>query len=157
MIDPATGWFEMREIPNKEAFTIASLVEQTWLTRYPWPNQVTFDRGKEFMREFARIVKKRLRHKIKPTTTRNPQANSIIERIHQTIQNIICSFQIGQIEIDKQDPWNGVLAAIMFATRATSDSNTISAQLVFGRDAILNIKFDANWELIRERKQRIIN
>jgi hypothetical protein len=33
MIDPATGWFEMREIPNKEAFTIASLVEQTWLTR----------------------------------------------------------------------------------------------------------------------------
>ncbi len=32
MIDPATGWFEMKEIPNKEAFTIASIVEQTWLT-----------------------------------------------------------------------------------------------------------------------------
>jgi hypothetical protein len=28
---------------------------------------------------------------------------------------------------------------------------------VFGRDAILNTKFDANWKLIRERKQRVIN
>jgi hypothetical protein len=53
MIDPATGWFEMREIPNKEAITITNLVEQTWLTRYPWPNQIVFDRGKEFMGEFA--------------------------------------------------------------------------------------------------------
>ena len=30
------------------------------------------------------------------------------------------------------------------------------AQLVFGRDAILNIQFEANWNLIRERKQRLI-
>jgi tRNA A37 threonylcarbamoyladenosine synthetase subunit TsaC/SUA5/YrdC len=29
--------------------------------------------------------------------------------------------------------------------------------LVFGRDAILNTKFEANWKLIRERKQRAIN
>jgi hypothetical protein len=43
MIDPATGWFEMREIPNKEAITIANLIEQTWFTRYPWPSQVIFD------------------------------------------------------------------------------------------------------------------
>lgn len=159
MIDPATGWFEMREIPNKEAFTIANLVEQTWLTRYPWPNQVTFDRGKEFMGEFARMVEKDYGIKRKPTTTRNPQANSVIERIHQTIGNIIRSFQIGQIEIDEQDPWTGVLAATMFATRATYHTTTQATptQLVFGRDAILNIKFDANWKLIRERKQRIIN
>jgi transposase InsO family protein len=159
MIDPATGWFEMREIPNKEAFTVANLVEQTWFTRYPWPNQIIFDRGKEFMGEFARMVEKDYGIKRKPTTTRNPQANSVIERIHQTIGNIIRSFQIGQIEIDEQDPWSGVLAATMFATRATYHTTTQAtpSQLVFGRDAILNIKFDANWKLIRERKQRAIN
>jgi hypothetical protein len=28
---------------------------------------------------------------------------------------------------------------------------------VFGRDAILNTKFDANWKFIRDRKQRAIN
>ena len=58
MIDPATGWFEMREIPNKEAITIANIVEQTWFTRYPWPSQVIFDRGKEFMGEFAKMVQR---------------------------------------------------------------------------------------------------
>ena len=32
MIDPATGWFEIKECPDKEAITIANLVEQVWLT-----------------------------------------------------------------------------------------------------------------------------
>jgi hypothetical protein len=89
MIDPATGWFEMKEIPNKEAITIANIVEQTWFMRYPWPTQIIFDRGKEFMGEFTKMVKNDYGIKRKPITTRNPQANSIIERIHQTIANMI--------------------------------------------------------------------
>ena len=116
MIDPATGWFEMREIPNKEAITIANLVKQTWLTRYPWPSLIVFDRGSEFMAEFARMVEKDYGIKKKPTTTRNPQANSIIERIHQTIGNMIRTFQIGQLPLDEHDPWSGILVATMFAT-----------------------------------------
>ena len=31
------------------------------------------------------------------------------------------------------------------------------AQLVFGRDAVLKIMFDADWKSIRERKQHAIN
>jgi transposase InsO family protein len=159
MIDPATGWFEMKEIPNKEAFTIASIVEQTWLTRYPWPTEVTFDRGKEFMGEFARMVEKDYGITRRPITTRNPQANSIIERIHQTIGNMIRSFQVGKMEVDEDDPWSGILAAVMFATRATYHTTiqATPAQLVFGRDAILNTKFEANWNYIRQRKQELIN
>ena len=30
-------------------------------------------------------------------------------------------------------------------------------QLVFGRDAILNIAQEANWKLIKDRKQDLIN
>jgi protein associated with RNAse G/E len=30
-------------------------------------------------------------------------------------------------------------------------------QLACGRDAVLNVKFDANWKYIRERKQRTID
>jgi protein associated with RNAse G/E len=111
------------------------------------------------MGEFARMVENDYGIKRKPTAMRNPQANSIIEQVHQTIGNMIRSFQIGQIEINEEDPWSGVLAATMFATRATyhTTNQATPAQLVFGRDAILNIKFDANWKLIRERKQRVIN
>ena len=35
IINPATSWFEMRQIDNKLAITISNLVEQTWLCRYP--------------------------------------------------------------------------------------------------------------------------
>ena len=56
MIDPATGWFEIKEIKDKYAYTIANIVEQIWLTRYPWPQVITFDRGTEFMAEFAEMV-----------------------------------------------------------------------------------------------------
>ena len=30
-------------------------------------------------------------------------------------------------------------------------------QLVFGRDAILNTKFEADWQYIKQRKQHVIN
>ena len=56
-------------------------------------------------------------------------------------------------------PWSGILAATMFAVRATYHT-TLQAfpmQLVFGRDAILNIKHVANWEHIWQRKQLQIN
>ena len=37
MIDPATGWFKIVEVPNKQADEIVNLLEFTWLTRHPWP------------------------------------------------------------------------------------------------------------------------
>jgi hypothetical protein len=35
MIDPATGWFEIVEIPDKSSQTVANAFEMTWLSRYP--------------------------------------------------------------------------------------------------------------------------
>ena len=43
MIDPTTGWFEISQIPNNESHTVAEAVEQTWLSRYPWPTQIIGD------------------------------------------------------------------------------------------------------------------
>ena len=68
MIDPATGWFEMKDIPDKRADTIANLVEQTWLTRYPWSTQIIFDRGNDFLAEFATMVIEDYDIKKKPIT-----------------------------------------------------------------------------------------
>ena len=82
MIDPATGWFEIHEYDDKRSITVANIAEQEQFCRYPWPTQVTFDRGTEFMAEFARMVKNDYSIKTNPITTRNPQANSIIERVY---------------------------------------------------------------------------
>ena len=46
----------MKHVKDKEAMTVAAAVEQTWLIRYPWPTQVVFDKGKEFMGDFAAMM-----------------------------------------------------------------------------------------------------
>ena len=56
------------------------------------------------MGEFARTVERDYGITRKPSTTRNPQTKSIIERIHQTIGNIIHSVQKRHLEVDEQDP-----------------------------------------------------
>jgi Integrase zinc binding domain len=156
MIDPATGWFEMKEIQNKQAINIANIVEQTWLTRYPIPQILTYDRGTEFMAEFAEMIQNDYGIKRKGISVRNPQANAIIERVHQTIGNILRTFSKELLDVN--DPWSGILAATMFAVRATYHTTlqATPSQLVFGRDALLNVKFEADWAFIKEHKQKII-
>ena len=115
-----------------------------------WPEQLIYDRGKEFMREFTEMVKNDYGIKHKGITTRNPQANAIIECIHQMIGNAIRTFQVQDAYLDEDDPWSGILAATMFAVRAMYHTTlqATPAQLVFSQDAILNIQFKANWNLI---------
>jgi len=117
------------------------------------------DRGKEFMAEVTKMIRNDYGIKKRPITVRNPQANSIVERVHQTISNILRTFKIHDTTVDDEDPWSGLLAATMFATRSTVHTTTqhTPMQLVFGHDAFLNIAHDANWKyIIKERKQRLI-
>ena len=159
MIDPATGWFEIVEIPNKRADEISNKLETTWLTRYPWPQRVICDRGKEFMAEVREMLEDDYGVKVNRITTRNPQANAIIERVHQTIGNMIRTFFVDDVELDENDPFCGLLSAVGFATRATIHTTlkATPSQLVFGRDAILNQEFQADWLAIKNRKQKLIN
>ena len=62
-------------------------------------------------------------------------------------------------DLDEKDPWSGVLSAVMFGLRATFHTtlNATPSQLVFGRDAILPIQFQADWKYIKDRKQKLID
>jgi hypothetical protein len=158
MIDPATSWFEIHQYGDKGAITVANIAEKEWFSRYPRPTQVTFDRGSEFIgHEFKKMLND-YGVKKKPITTRNPQANAIVEQVPQTIGNIIPTFELHENYLDEDDPWKGILAATAFAIRATYHTTLQKSpgQLIFGRDMIFNIQHTANWEYIRARKQRLI-
>ena len=109
------------------------------------------------MAEFAKMCHNDYSLKRKPITTRKTQSNAIIERIHQTIGNIIRTFDVSNIV--NNNPWSGILAATMFSVRATYHTTLQASpmQLGFGRDAILNIKHVADWEHIWQRKKLQIN
>jgi len=99
-------------MPTKASTEMANIVEKAWFAHHSWPNTLNFDRGTEFMGEFARIAKLEYGLKRKPITTRNPLVNTTIECTHQTTGNIACAFEVN--ESSDADPWSGMLAATSF-------------------------------------------
>ena len=49
--------------------------------------------------------------------------------------NMIWTFNMNQLDLPDEDPWGGILAAVMFATRATFHTilKATPMQLVFGQ------------------------
>jgi hypothetical protein len=89
MIDPATGWFEIAEISNKWADYVSNILQQTWLVRYLWPTKVICGRGSEFMAKTKDMLENEYGIKQQVILTRNPQANSMVERAHLTSTNLV--------------------------------------------------------------------
>ena len=145
MIDPVTGWFKMAQVPNKMAAEIADITEKTLFTCYPLPHRILFDCGTKCMVEFSKMCQNDYGLKIKSITTSNPQSNAIIELIHQNIENIIRTFDV--YNIVNNYTWSGILAATMFAVRATYHTTLQASpmQIVFFQDSILNINNVADW------------
>ena len=160
MIDPATDWFEIIECDDKKSITIANLMEMAWLSHYPRPSLIQYDQGSEFIgNDFCSTCQNECRIKTELSLTKNPQSNAIIERIHQVISNMIKTFELENIPLDPKDPWSGILAATAHAVCSTCHTvlQATPGQLTCGRDMIFNIKHMANWQAIKERKQKLIN
>eukprot|EP00957_Ditylum_brightwellii_P029476 2228458-Ditylum_brightwellii.AAC.1 len=71
---------------------------------------------------------------------------------------MIRSFEVHSTDIDEKDPWTSILSAVRFTTRATVHTiiQATPMQLVFGRDAILNVKHEADWTYIKQRREGLI-
>ena len=82
MIDSATGWIERCSVPEARADLVANQVELAWLTRYPLPNKIMVDRGKEFPAEFQTMMANDYGIPCNTISVRNPQADAIVEKIH---------------------------------------------------------------------------
>jgi len=135
MIDPATGFFECCEIMHKHADHIANHPEISWLTQHPWSTEIVMDKGREFALEVADLLKSECGAHRKIVTSRNPQANSMVERCHQTLANMIHTRQIGdKHDFDPEFGWSGMLAACGKAMNSTvhPTSRATLSQLVFG-------------------------
>jgi transposase InsO family protein len=160
MIDPATGWFEIVQSETKTADVVANKVEIAWLSRYPWPVKITYDHGSKFIgSKFQKLIKQEYDIEAKPSSKRNPQSNAILERIHQTIGNMVRTFEIENQQIHESGPWSGILSAVAWAVRSTYHTTLQSTpgQLVFGRDMIWDTSHVADWQYIKQRKKILKN
>jgi hypothetical protein len=90
--------------------------------------------------------------KAKPTTSHNPQANSIIEQVHKVINTMLRSFDLEKENLEEDNPFEYFLQSTAWAIRSTYHT-ALSCQLVFGRD---NIACKANWDQIQKSTVVII-
>jgi hypothetical protein len=71
--------------------------------------------------------------------------------------NIICTFDLENNYSDDIDPWKegNILSATAYSCAIYLPHYTIKypwPTIVFGRDMILNVKHEANWEYIHAQK-----
>ena len=120
-MEPVTGWFEVAQYSDSKSMTITNLVETTWLVRYPWPVEITYDQGGELLtHKFRNIfIENEYGIKTKPASLGNPQENATIERLHQLLGNLVSTYNLQETYVDDADPWMGILAESAFEVRYT--------------------------------------
>ncbi len=178
IIDPATGWVEIAELPtkivelynkkddtwskteilDKSSATISRLFNKHWLSRYPRPRYVTCDNGGEFKLHLRELCKQYSIGR-KPTSSRNPQANAIIERMHGVLNSMLRTSGLNaldEVSADCIDDWVANAAWAIRATYHTVLKSTPGAA-VFGRDMLFDIPFIADWDEIGRRRQKQVD
>ena len=153
---------------------MADKFENLWLARYPRPIRCIHDNGGEFIGEpFQNLLHT---HGILDvhTASYNPQGNSIVERMHQTMGNILRTRLNQTVEMALQAalPYNSptteaqandlmdeCLATAMYATRVqTNRTMGISpGEFVYQRDMLHDIPIIADVLSIRNRRQAMID
>ena len=103
MADPVTGWFELTQLKDKpNAFVVMKRFNSSWLARYPQPREIGFDNGGEFMAEFKDLCNN-MGFKRRPSSSWNPQSNTILERIHQVLADCLRSFNLNERILNEMD------------------------------------------------------
>jgi hypothetical protein len=93
MIDPSTGWFEVKDVKDKSAEESMNTCDEVWLSRYPRPEYIGFDNGGIYKNVFEELVNN-YGVKKKNSAPFNPQSNGIIEIVHLTLNDSLRTAEI---------------------------------------------------------------
>ncbi len=147
MINPATSWFEIVELPTvtqettvppagkgkKVTFVkntkvaepyfdkssqISNLLYKTWFSRYPHCCYIIYNNGSEFKLHFQSLCNTYgIKHK--PTSVKNPQANAILECIHGVLGNMLRTYELNMAELVKASDIDIFLSDAAWAVHST--------------------------------------
>ncbi|MGH7974604.1 MAG: hypothetical protein ACREBR_03695 [bacterium] len=161
-IDPATSLTELLRVDSATSQQVATKFENNWLARYPRPIKCTHDGGPEFIGSAFQHVLRANGVLDNCITARNPQANSICERMHQVAGNSLRTFVHAhppENYLQATEAVDCCLSAAMRALRiAVHSTLKISpGAAVFHRDMLLPVETIADWEVIQNNKQALID
>ncbi|KAG2858100.1 hypothetical protein PC113_g10128 [Phytophthora cactorum] len=131
IIDTTTRLVEMHAVADQSSNEAAYIFDRFWLCRYPRPGRVIYDQDSEFKKEFCELDSYGIVAVL--TTTRNPQANGIIERLHRVIGD-----KMRTQDIVTHADWENFL-------HNATPSNV-------GRDMIVDVQYATDWQNQHARK-----
>jgi hypothetical protein len=176
MIDPATSWFEVVELPlvrrlktitvngkessiAEEIFDITSeciarLVNKTWLSRYPRCHYIIYNNGSEFKLNFEYLCETYGINR-NPTTIKNSQASAILECLHQVLGQMLRTSELDMAKTITPDNVNVFLDNMAWAICSTYHTvlKASPGAAIFGCNLLLDIPFIANWNKIGDYRQ----
>jgi transposase InsO family protein len=162
MIDACTNLVEIQHTMSTTAAEGAAAVENTWLARYPRPLKIVTDQGPEFSTEFSDMCERNgVKHDT--STSCNPQGNALIERIHQTIGQVLRTVVVAKDPKTIHEATaviNETLATAMHACRCACSSSLdyhSPGALAFGRDMFLDIPLIADIIAIQNNRQLLVD
>jgi hypothetical protein len=160
MIEPASSWFKIAELPiverlrrqtvngkelliadeifHKTSERIAKLLNKTWLCRYPRCPHLIYNNGSEFELHFKYLCESYgIKHK--PTKIKNPQANGILERVHQVLGQMLRTAKLDMADSVTPNDVDVFLDNVAWAIRSTYHTvlNNLSAKSILAREKLI--------------------
>ena len=130
-IDLLTGWPEAFPTKNSTAATAATVFLQQIVCRYGKIQQLNSDRGPSYVAKLFNEITGRLMCKQSFTSSRMPQGNARVERLHKSLEDLI-----GCYITEDHENWPDLLPIALWNVRSTISSRTGFSPyaLTFGRD-----------------------
>ena len=162
MIDTVTNLVEMQRVNSTSAQDAANAFEMNWLFKYPRPVRVIHDQGTEFMGDNFQTLLRRWGIRNAPISVRNPQANAVCERMHQTVGNILRTLLRTNPPQDVRNAEHVIDYALQMAvytlrTTVRRTAGASSGAIVFHRDMFIDLPFVADLLLLRDKRQALID
>ena len=136
IVDRSTRWPEAIPMKSATADACATALLSSWIARFGVPLHITSDRGPSFTSTLWSSLTKLIGSTHHLTTSYNPEANGLVERMHRTLKAALMTRCTDATWIS-QLPW------VMLGLRTTpkDDSNVSVAEMVFGDPLIVPAEF----------------
>ena len=91
IIDRSTRWPEAVPLTDASTDSCVSALIDAWISRFGLPENITSDRGSVFTSALWTQLASRLGISTTTTTSYNPEANGMVERLHRTLKAALMS------------------------------------------------------------------
>ena len=118
-------------VRNHKASTVSRCLYESVVAYFGTPRSILSDRGTEFTSVIWESLTQMLGAKIKLTAPYYPQGNSVIERSHRTLNNMLRTMLLEK----RQGEWSSLLPSVMLYMNSMIQERTgVSAsEILFGR------------------------